>query len=742
MRDFLKKVAAFAKNNPVMTSSLALATFAVMIGASAWGPERQMFTIESPAPYITFNSISNNPVIGGSEADFVGIREKGSTGAWTNEMKVEAGKEYQVRMYVHNDASENLNLVAENVLAKINLPTTTGKSVTVSGAISASNAKPTQVYDSATFVADQDFNMAYVAGSAIYENGVFTNGVSLPDSIMTSAGASLGYDKMDGKIPGCMKYSGVVVITVKPQFATQPEEPSKIEISKTVRKIGGEKEWNETVDAVAGDTVEFQIDAKNAGNSTINNLVIRDVLPAGLEYIAGSAKLYNANNNFAGEAISDNVVGQNGANVGAYTAGSNAIVRLRAKVATDKCGVSTLTNLAQASNQQVVVNDTASVKVNKTCETEMPTVNYSQSCQSLTAKLVKTEENTVVYEFNTSYKVSNTTFKGIQYIVKNSKGEIVADKTVNGGTKLQISLPRANEKYSVVAYLITSDDKTTEKNCETTFETTAKPVVAVSICNNIQVVKISRTKFEITVNYTSTNNNVTNINLVIVDANGNQIQQHTAKDGKFVIEINQTGKYTISANVNGNNNSKCTKEIVVEEEQKVAEKPSITINKTVNGVKNLVTVENTDFNYEITVRNNGNVDLKDVKVTDETPANIKFISTDKGEIKNGVMTYTIPTLKVGESQTITIKAQALTTGRMKNVACVDTPTIAGEKDGCDSASVEVPAKETPAAKPTVKTTTTPSVPAELPRTGATAMAIVAMTSLTTAIVSYVVSFKK
>ncbi|MDO4902430.1 MAG: hypothetical protein Q4A21_02635 [bacterium] len=751
MRNFLKKVATFAKSHPVMLSTLAVATVG-LIAAQAWGPDRKLFTMESPAPYITFNSISNNPVIGGSETDFVGIREKGSNAAWTNQMKVQPGKEYQVRMYVHNDASENLNLVAENVTAKFNLPTTTGRNIQVLGAVSASNANPGQVHDGANFVADQDFNLAYVAGSAIYENNVFKNGTKLPDSIMTSTGAKLGYDKMDGRIPGCMKYSGVVVITVKPQFA----EVSKISLSKTVRKIGGEKKWSEIVDAKSGDTVEFQIDAKNEGTSTIKNLVIRDTLPNGLEYIKGSAKLYNANNGFKGASIDDTVVlGDHGANMGAYTAGSNAIVRLRAKVVENAklpvCGTNTLTNLAQASDQKVVQNDTASVRVNKTCE-QLKVPVYQ--CTALTVKPISaisgsnpTYNNgrpygSVTYEATTSYKVEHTQITGVRYIVKTSNGTVIANKTIAANEKFQFTVDKyKNEKYTVTSTIITANGENTNANCSYTFEVKyEEPKTPIVKCENLVISKISRTKFEVSVNITKINvvNNVT-VKYEIKNSNGQIVKTFENNGSKTNIEINTVGKYTIKATVisNGAQSSTCEKQIIVEELPKV-NTPSISIEKTVNGVKNLITPENRDFNYEITVSNTGNVDLKNVKVTDKTPENIKFISSDKGEIKDDVLTYVIPTLKVGEKQTITIKAQALKVGKMKNIACVDTPTIPGDNDGCDSANVEVPPKETP----TPPAPQTPSVPAELPRTGADLQAILAIFSLTTAFGYYFVSLKK
>ena len=55
----------------ITTMGLGLTTFA---SASAWGPERTTFTMESPATYPTFNSITDNPTIG-DERNFVRIGE-------------------------------------------------------------------------------------------------------------------------------------------------------------------------------------------------------------------------------------------------------------------------------------------------------------------------------------------------------------------------------------------------------------------------------------------------------------------------------------------------------------------------------------------------------------------------------------------------------------------------------------------------------------------------------------------
>ena len=740
----MKKLINFIKNHSVISGSILAAVIAP-VAVMAWGPARPSFTIEKPADYITFNSITNNPVIGGDEKDFVGIREVGSNANWTNNMKVQNGKEYYVRIYVHNNAASNLNLVAENVVAKLNVPTTTAKTVTVQGQISASNAKPNTVWDEATFSSDNDFNLAYVAGSALFENnGMGTT--KLPDSIVNNTGATLGYSKLDGKIPGCFQYAGYVTVKVKAQV-NQPQEKTDIDLAKTVRnKTNGEKTWTETVSAKGGDTVQFQIHAKNTGSAGIQNLVIRDILPKGLNYVAGSTKLYNTSNP-KGLKVSDNVIQNSGINIGSYQPNGDAYVRFDATVSAENslpvCGDNTLTNIAQASDQKIVKNDTASVKVTKKCETPK---NPVYKCEALSLNIVRKDEKQITYAADTKYSVKDTEFTGTKYVVKNSKNEVVAEKVVNGGTKFEITVPNnVNEKYTVTSTIITKNGENSNTNCEKSFEvkapapTPSKPEL---VCRNITINQISRTKFEFNTSYTVNNTTFVGVKYIVKDQSGKIVIEKTVNNGsKLTLDIEIVGKFTISSTVitkdGENSNSNCEKSFEVKRE----EKPSILIKKTVNNQKNAKIEANTDFNYEITVSNNGNVDLKDVVVTDHAPANITFVSADSGEIKDNTLTLKISSLKVSESKTITIKSQATATGiTAVNTACVDTPTIPGDNDGCDSAKVEVPKKQTPPT-PTPNNPT-PNIPTELPQTGANSIsAILGLTSMVTAFGYYFASRK-
>ena len=740
----MKKLINFIKNHSIISGSVLVAAVAPAL-VWAWGPARPSFTIEKPADYITFNSITNNPVIGGDEKDFVGIREVGSNAKWTNNMKVQNGKEYYVRMYVHNNAASNLNLVAENVVAKLNVPTTTAKNVTVQGQISASNAKPNTVWDEATFSSDNGFNLAYIAGSALFENnGMGTT--KLPDSIVNNTGAKLGYDKLDGKIPGCFQYAGYVTVKVKAQVS-QPQEKTNIDLAKTVRnKTNGEKSWVETANAKSGDTVQFQIHAKNTGSAGFQNLVIRDILPKGLNYVAGSTKLYNTSNP-KGLKVSDNVIQNSGINIGSYQPNGDAYVRFDATVSAENslpvCGENTLTNIAQASDQKIVKNDTASVKVTKKCETPK---NPVYKCEALSLNIVRKDEKQITYAADTKYSVKDTEFTSTKYVVKNSKNEVVAEKVVNGGTKFEITVPNnVNEKYTVISTIITKNGENSNANCEKSFETKAPaptPSKPELVCRNITINQISRTKFEFNTSYTVNNTTFVGVKYIVKDQSGKIVIEKTVNNGsKLTLNIEIVGKFTISSTVitkdGENSNSNCEKSFEVKRE----EKPSILIKKTVNNQKNAKIEANTDFNYEITVSNNGNVDLKDVVVTDHAPANITFVSADSGEIKDNTLILKISSLKVGESKTITIKSQATATGiTAVNTACVDTPTIPGDNDGCDSAKVEVPKKQTPPT-PTPNNPT-PNIPTELPQTGANSLsAILGLTSMVTAFGYYFASRK-
>jgi uncharacterized repeat protein (TIGR01451 family)/LPXTG-motif cell wall-anchored protein len=382
----MSKVLSLIRRAPKQfTAGVAMVAAAIIIPAAvfAWGPDRPTYTVERPADKVAFNSITNNPNYG-DERNFVTIKDAANTnaGGWSDDVNVENGKEYYVRMYVHNNAAENLNLVAENVTAKFNVPDYEAKRIQIDGYLTSSNATPQQIWDQAVFSNESNFKLDFVEGSARYTNNVFTgNGTALGDTVV-STGAMLGYDKLDGKIPGCFKYDGFVTFKVK-------AVTSDFEIQKTVRKSdAADKTFKESVDAKAGDKVDFQIYFKNTGGTQLQNVVIKDVLPAGLSYVPGTTYLHNAGGT---RQVADGVTA-GGIIIGGYQPGGDAYVKFTAKVADNAalpvCGPNTLKNVASATTGVGSKEDDAKVTVPKECQPGKISV-----CELSTKKIITINEN-------------------------------------------------------------------------------------------------------------------------------------------------------------------------------------------------------------------------------------------------------------------------------------------------------------------------------------------------------------
>jgi len=459
-----------------LSAIVAMVAAAVIIPSAllAWGPTRPTYTMEQPADHVTFNSITNNPNIG-DERNFVGIRETGTTNLWSDNMTVEKGKTYNVRMYVHNNAAANLNLIAENVTAKFNLPTTTGKSIQVSGFLSSTNATPTEVYDHAIFTASEDFNLAYVSGSLKFENNVFgASGTALSENIFTSTGVKLGYDKLDGKIPGCIQYSGYVAFTVKPQFALV----SNFTMSKMVSKHGDNK-WVESYVAQPGETVDYLIQYKNVGETQHDNVTFRDTLPAGQTYVTGSTVFGNSKTP-AGVKASDNIANGIGINVGSYAAGANAWVIFSAKVASNDqlpaCGANKLVNTAKVNVDSNSKEDTADVTVTKTCVPKPPVVKYT--CDKLSIEKISRTS----FQFTTDYTVQNATFNKVTYVISDASGKEVDSKSSSVKTLgYQMETEGKYTVKSTITVVANGKELTaSSEGCKAGFEVTKVPETPVT----------------------------------------------------------------------------------------------------------------------------------------------------------------------------------------------------------------------------------------------------------------------
>ena len=369
------------KRRLMVAGIAAVATAAIVpfASSSAYGPERKTFTMKSPADYVSFNSITDNPALG-DERNFVRIKEVGTSDKYRDSVKVTAGKEYEVYVYFHNNAKSSLNYdanasgIAKNVRIATGLSTWTinsSKKSKVSAVLSSSNANPTEVWDEAYLETDstKDIVLKYVSASATMHNGYDANGATISsDYLFSSKGALIGEKELNGYIPGCAEYSGYITYRLKADKADST-------VKKTVSKDG--KNFYTSIDANPGDTLTYKVEFKNTGTLDLTNVTFHDKLPSGVTLVNGTTYLTN-NANPNGIKMKD-IIGANGFNTGLYGKNTTATITYQVKlndniVDSFKCGTKNafknkiiVDYNVGTSNDVGEVFDSATINVKKEC---------------------------------------------------------------------------------------------------------------------------------------------------------------------------------------------------------------------------------------------------------------------------------------------------------------------------------------------------------------------------------------
>ena len=378
--------------------ALAVATVAIPATLLAWGPSaRVTFTLAHPAEYVTFNSITDNKQYG-DERNFVQIRSVTDNTKFGENATLTPGKEYEVFAYYHNNGDTDLNAsgatVATGAFMRAQMPATVnaGENARVTVFVGATNAKHldaagtnlgNQVWDEAFAKNSTNGAVAlrYVPGSAKITSNGAVNGKSMPDTLYTT-GAALGYDALDGKLPGCLQYSGYVTYRFK---VDQPNFTMEKQVARS-----DEATFKETTTAKIGDIVDFKLHYKNTGTTQQDGVVIRDQLPAGLEYVANSTYVSTTG---TWVKTAHETVTKQGINVGSYAPNGGAYVKFSAKVVADKlvCGTNTIKNIASADTQNGSKSDDATVTVTKECTTP----EKVEACNLDTKKIETVEKSKI-----------------------------------------------------------------------------------------------------------------------------------------------------------------------------------------------------------------------------------------------------------------------------------------------------------------------------------------------------------
>ncbi len=390
------KLGWFVRSMIVIMAIVGIASFTTSADPS-WGPsDRPTFTIDEPAGYVTFNSITDNPNYG-DERNFFDGKPASNTeaGGFTNNIPVgdlSDGDEVLLRVYVHNNAADNLNDsgegIAENTRVRVDLPEGIDRSMRAQAFISADNAQPQTVFDSLDFQSvNRPFDLTYVEGSAMLYTNPHPGGRQISDDIVGASGAQIGYDEINGEVPGCFEYSALVTIKVKVSKAD-------VSIDKYVREVG-DSDWSTDISVDPGAELEYLIEVENTGGTNLENVAVGDNLPNYVAYVDGSTQYANASTNFEPRDLGSDNITTGGVDIGNYTPGSNAFVMFRADVdpvgAFDRCGEYVLRNvgIVRPFHDRELMNqfiNTADVTVNIECE--VPEEVGQLICEDLTAQRV------------------------------------------------------------------------------------------------------------------------------------------------------------------------------------------------------------------------------------------------------------------------------------------------------------------------------------------------------------------
>lgn len=335
-----------------------------------------------PGNQIVFNSISREHGSGdfraaypGDEKDFVRIcrsdADPDDDSSWKSEhIYVKGKKPYMIKLYINNNNCYEYN-VAKDTKVALSIPSYSDTQIPVRGYIKSSNAIPSKYWDSVTFnsKAGRPFHLEFKTNTAmLHNNSIGANGLQLSNDIVSKAaegGTLIGYDKLDGEIPGGSQYKCEVTAWINVIY-------DEYGVKQKVRKLG-DKTWKESINAEIGDQVEFQIEYNNASNKTQTNVMIRDVLPGNLEYVPDTTKIYNCN--YPNWAIlkPDGDIVTRGVNIGSYLGnddvrnGGNAFIRFTAKVVDTNLtyGKNFIYNWGQATVGNSLIENPSTVIVQK-----------------------------------------------------------------------------------------------------------------------------------------------------------------------------------------------------------------------------------------------------------------------------------------------------------------------------------------------------------------------------------------
>ena len=293
----------------------------------SWGPVRKGYYFNDCPDHAVFNSVIDNPIYG-DERHFLSINDYSQTPC-DHLLSVHPGNTYTAKIYYCNDAIPDSNIflgtgIALKTKVSVKLPPklVANKVEILQATISTTTGEHKDTWDQYALYCSEDAVITLVGRIIHYNNGKL-NCSGIGTQLFTE-GAYIGFNKMNGVVPGGLIYSGSIEFT----FRVSPIRKVTFERTVSVDR----KFFSDHVSVHPGDILTFRIKMVNNHFDDVIDVTFRDELPQGLELISGSTVLYAVKGE--GRKLSDHIV-SNGINTGVFGTGVTGIIQYEAKVRED-----------------------------------------------------------------------------------------------------------------------------------------------------------------------------------------------------------------------------------------------------------------------------------------------------------------------------------------------------------------------------------------------------------------------
>lgn len=586
-------------------------------------------------------------------------------GGYTTGLTAQPGDRLAFRIYVHNNV---VGTTANEVFARATMPTTQATSQSVSATVTSPNANT--VNGTATVNSGSNFRLEYIAGTTkkykLQNNQWVTE--DLPDSFLQN-GTNLG------ALQGCFEYIQYIVFHANVVAQTNP---AVINLAKTVSLGDGTSNFVENVTAKQNDIVRFRLIVNNTGGETASNVLVSDSLPSGLEYVPNTTTV-------DGQSQADGIT-TNGFRISSINTGASKTVIFNARVTSNTAGTLTNTGVAAIEGKEPV-RDTATVTIQNVQGPRLTiakTVSLGEGSSNFVENVTASQNDTVRFQLvmgNTGDQaldnvlVSDSLPSGLEYIANTTRvdGSNVNDGITTNGIRIGNVNPSAskivifnarvtNSSTSILTntgvasaynHEVVRDTATvTGTNSGNAVMTIAKTVAlgenSTNFSENVNANQDDIVRFQLVINSTGakaldtvTVSDVLPSGLDYVSGStrldGASVENGIASNGIKIGNINAGNSKTVifNARVSSSNTGTITNTGVASALNHEVVRDTATVQGSNNNRPYLTVDKSVDrttanagdeLRYTIRVRNTGNGDATNVRVTDSLPSRVRYIS--------------------------------------------------------------------------------------------------------------------